>query len=189
MYGQRKIWRERTPSPATASKTKHWRQKNESDDHKQMVSALNEKVTTLAEQLLQRNNQLVDLQSAMLIAKTTGSGGSSGPVVNVLRVKDIPLPTFGGEMSVAAVHSFLDSLERSLRTASLQSFGVEVPTDDTVWGARAILQLCYSKDPSRRAAEWANGIWKPSSAKPTWAQFKKALQDRFIPSAAKQNGE
>jgi hypothetical protein len=125
----------------------------------------------------------------MLIAKTTGSGGRSGPVVNVLRVKDIPLPTFDGEMSVAAVHSFLDSLERSLRTASLQSFGVEVPTDYTVWGARAILQLCYSKDPSRRAAEWANGIWKPSSAKPTWAQFKKALQDRFIPSAAKKNGE
>jgi hypothetical protein len=114
---------------------------------------LNEKVRALTQQLMRRNSQLVDLQSAMLTAQTTNSSN-----VNSLRVKDIPLPTFDGEMSVAAVHSFLDSLERSLRAASLQSFGVEVPADDTVWGARAILQLRDSKDPSRRAAEWANGI-------------------------------
>jgi hypothetical protein len=154
--------------------------KNESDDHKQMVSALNERVATLTEQLLQRNNQLVDLQSAMLTAKTTGSGGSPGPVVDALRSNDITLPTFDGEMDWEAVHSFLDSLERSLRAANLLSFGVEVPADDTIWGAQAILQLRDSKDPSKRAAEWANGIWKPSGAKPTWAQFKKALQERFI---------
>jgi polyhydroxyalkanoate synthesis regulator phasin len=154
--------------------------KNESDDHKQMVSALDERVATLTEQLLQRNNQPVDLQSAMLTAKTTGSGGSPGPVVDALRSNDITLPTFDGEMDWEAVHSFLVSLERCLRAANLLSFGVEVPADDTIWGAQAILQLRDSNDPSKRAAEWANGIWKPSGAKPTWAQFKKALQERFI---------
>jgi hypothetical protein len=163
--------------------------KQQALEAKAEVSTLNEKVKTLTEQLIQRNGQLLDLQNEMLTAQmpTVNSGGTTGPVVNILRVKDIPLPTFDGEMSVAAVHSFLDSLERSLRAASLQSFGVEVPADDTVWGARAILQLRDSKDPSRRAAEWANGIWKPSSAKPTWEQFKTALQERFIPSAAKQH--
>jgi hypothetical protein len=153
---------------------------------KQKVSDLSDKVTALSEQLMQRNNQLVDLQSAVLAAKSTDNVGSM-PTTNVLRVKDIPLPHFDGEMSVSAVHSFLDSLERGLRAASLQSFGVEVPADTTVWGARAILQLRDgATDATRRAAEWANGLWKPSSAKPTWEEFKKALQDRFIPSAAKQ---
>jgi hypothetical protein len=157
----------------------------ELEHHKRSVSTLTDKVTTLTEQLMQRNNQLVDLRSAVLTAR---SAGNAGPTINVLRVKDIPLPTFDGEMSVAAVHSFLDSLERGLRAASLQSFGVEVPADDTVWGARAILQLRDNpKDTTRRAAEWANGLWKPSTAKPTWEQFQKALQERFIPSAAKQH--
>ncbi|KAA8908843.1 hypothetical protein FN846DRAFT_889315 [Sphaerosporella brunnea] len=153
---------------------------------KEKVSGLTDKVATLSEQLMQRNNQLVDLQSNVLAGKSTRNMGSI-PTTNVLRVKDIPLPTFDGEMSVSAVHSFLDSLERGLRAASLQSFGVEVPDDTTVWGARAILQLRDSAtDTTRRAAEWANGLWKPSTAKPTWEEFKKALQDRFIPSAAKQ---
>jgi hypothetical protein len=153
---------------------------------KEKATDWKEKVQTLTEELMKRNSQLVDLQSAMLTAQQ--SGGIPGPVGNVLRVKDIPLPTFDGEMSVSAVHSFLDSLERGLRAASLQSFGVEVPADATVWGARAILQLRDSAtDTTRRAAEWANGLWKPSAAKPTWEEFKKALQERFIPSAAKQH--
>jgi hypothetical protein len=156
--------------------------KNEIDDHKQRVSDLNEKVATLTEQLLQRTNQLVDLQSAMLTAKTTGSGGSPESVVNILRFNDITLPTFNGEMGWEAVNGFLDSLERCLRAANLLSCGVEVPADSTIWGAQAILQLRDSKDPLRRAAEWANGIWKPSGAKPTWEQFKEALQERFIPT-------
>jgi hypothetical protein len=103
-------------------------------------------------------------------------------------VKDVALPTYDGNMSVAAVNDFLSAMERGLRTASIQSLGLEVPPDDSVWSNAAIMQLRNpANDKYPGALQWANNKWIPGAmTTPTWTTFKRELKDRFVPSSARQ---
>jgi hypothetical protein len=107
----------------------------------------------------------------------------------VFRIKDINLPTYDGDTSVAAINDFLTAMERGLRDASTQSLGIEVPLDTRVWSNAAIMQL---RNPTKAtypgALQWANSKWIPGvHTTPTWESFKQALKDRFIPSSPKQH--
>jgi hypothetical protein len=159
--------------------------KREKDWHEQMERQLKQEIHCLKEEMVDLYRQL----------RHPGSGSASNDPEattrrRVLRLKDVTLPTYDGNMSVTAVNDFLITMERGLRTASLQSLGLEVPPDDSVWSNAAIMQLRNPGPSSENypgALEWANNKWIPGvNTTPTWATFKRELKDRFIPSSARQ---
>jgi hypothetical protein len=142
-----------------------------------------QEVTNLSAELLDLHRQMRQPGTNSLFTRPTASGPRT------FRVKDINLPTYDGDTSVAAINDFLTAMERGLREASTQSLGLEVPLDTRVWSNAAIMQL---RNPTKTtypgALQWANNKWIPGvHTTPTWDTFKQELKDRFIPSSAKQH--
>jgi hypothetical protein len=163
--------------------------KEEVDGKTQELTKLNAELLNLHRQTTQEvtklNAELLDLHRQMR---------QPNPVLTrsdprIFRVKDINLPTYDGDTSVASINDFLTAMERGLREASTQSLGIEVPLDTRVWSNAAIMQL---RNPTKAtypgALQWANNKWTPGvHTTPTWDTFKQDLKDRFIPSSAKQH--
>jgi hypothetical protein len=101
----------------------------EVDGKTQEVAKLNAELLDLHRQTTQEvtklNAELLDLHRQMRQPNPT----KADP--RIFRVKDITLPTYDGDTSVAAINDFLTAMERGLREASTQSLGIEVPLDTT----------------------------------------------------------
>jgi hypothetical protein len=154
--------------------------KDEVDDKIQEVTNLNAELLGLHRQM--RQPPVMAGTNPLFTMPTV-------PGPRIFRVKDINLPTYDGDTSVAAINDFLTAMERGLREASTQSLGIEVPLDTRVWSNAAIMQL---RNPTKAtypgALQWANNKWIPGvHTTPTWDIFKQELKDRFIPSSAKQH--
>ncbi|KAA8902228.1 hypothetical protein FN846DRAFT_891551 [Sphaerosporella brunnea] len=104
--------------------------KDEVDDKTQQVGNLNAELLDLHRQMRQPT-----VGTNPLFTRTTT------PSPRIFRVKDINLPTYDGDTSVAAINDFLTAMERGLREASTQSLGIKVPLDTKVWSNAAIMQL------------------------------------------------
>lgn len=145
--------------------------KEEGDGKTQEVTKVNVELLDLYCQLRQSNHVLT----------------RSDP--RIFRVKDISLPKYDGNTSVAAINDFLTAMECSLREASTQSLGIEVPLDTTVWSSAAIMQL---RNPIQAAYPGALSGPTISGSQaitplPPGRHFKQDLQDRFIPWSATQH--
>jgi hypothetical protein len=143
-----------------------------------------EEVEDKRQEVTNLNAELLDLHRQMRQPRDV-----TRPGPRIFNVKDINLPTYDGDTSVAAINDFLTAMERGLREASTQSLGIEVPLDTKVWSNAAIMQL---RNPTKAsypgALQWANNKWIPGvHTTPTWEVFKQELKDRFIPSSAKQH--
>jgi hypothetical protein len=161
--------------------------KEEVDGKTQEVDGKTQEVDGKTQEVTKLNAELLDLHRQLRLPNPGPVFTTSNP--RIFRVKDINLPTYDGDTSVAAINDFLTAMERGLREASTQSLGIEVLLDTRVWSNAAIMQL---RNPTKAsypgALQWANNKWIPGvHTTPTWDTFKQDLKDCFIPSSAKQH--